>query len=57
MDSLRAAAREIATVKHASTDSISLFYFKTTDAETAALDALINKEADRFKIYIVGLND
>ena len=61
-DSFAALTKEVATLAHVPEDTVSIAYYKTSDSETAALDAYIEqtrlfRESGAFSLYFVGLND
>ena len=60
--SLSALANELADIEQQPHDSVSIAYFKTSDAETAALDAYISaaraqKQKGTTPTYLVGFRD
>jgi RHS repeat-associated protein len=60
--SLTSLANELADDEQQPRDSVSVYYFKTSDAETAALDAFINQAKNRqsqgdVPHYVTGISD
>lgn len=62
--SAQALIKELANMEQVSPDTVSIAYFKTSDAETVALDAYLKSYAQFSKggwawcsLYVVGFND